>query len=85
MSASPKQIKLIEDMQTAGAPIPEHPQFDRPDDIMFHSVENADRYIKENIQYYHKLRCDPRNIQQNTVLDEMSTRLCPGDWGVPNH
>ena len=83
MSATPKQIKLIEDMQSAGAPIPEHPQFDRPDDSMFKSVEAADAYIKANMEFYHKV------VKAGAVersLTEISNRLSPADWGgIPNH
>lgn len=51
MSATQKQIKLIEDIMEAGCPIPEHPQFDRPDSTMFESVEAADKFIKKNKHY----------------------------------
>lgn len=76
MSASPKQCKLIHDLMAAGAPIPEHPQFDRPDDTMFHSVEAADKYIK---QHYHVLA-------RKASMDAISKRISATDWGgIPNH
>jgi hypothetical protein len=77
MSASPKQRKLIEDLQNEGAPIPAHPETDQPDFGMFDSVQAADAYIK---QHYHLLR-------QKAYMEGMSRRMGPGDWGgnIPNH
>lgn len=53
MSASPKQIKLIEKLQDLGAPIPENDR-GNPDSSMFDSVENADAYIKLNLSFMNK-------------------------------
>jgi hypothetical protein len=76
MACSPKQRKLIEDLMEEGAPIPEHPQFDRPDDSMFHSVEAADAYIKANIQY----------LSRKASMNAFSKRVSAADWGgIPNH
>lgn len=51
MSATSKQIKLIDDLMTEGAPIPADDDGD-PDFSMYDSVEQADVYIK---QHYHFL------------------------------
>lgn len=80
MSASSKQIKLIQDLQSLGAPIPEHPVFDRPDDSMFHSVVAANKYIK---QHYHLLLVKANGKK---TLDEIASRVSAQDWcGIPNH
>jgi hypothetical protein len=49
---------------------------------MFLSVQAADAYIKANIQYYHKV---VGNGARKRVLDEMSERMTPDQWNVPNH
>lgn len=69
MSASPKQIKLISDLQSAGAPIP-CDENDNPDASMFDSVAKADAYIKE---HYHFLRGRSLNISAADY------------GGIPNH
>jgi len=53
MSATEKQIKFIDDLQTNGAPIPcdDH---GNPDDSMFESVSAAHEYIRANRQYMKK-------------------------------
>lgn len=60
MTATRKQVKLIEDLQSRGAPIPctDH---GNPDGSMFESVSNADKYIKQNIHYIkvHTTLCRP--------------------------
>lgn len=76
MSCSPKQRQLIEDLLDAGAPYPEHPVFDRMDDSMFDSVEQADAFIKLN---YHRL-------SRKASMNAFSERVSPGDWGgILNH
>lgn len=75
MKATAKQIKYINDIFEAGCPIPEHPQFDRPDDSMFDSVEAADAFIKANKHWCGK----------NAMLFSMSERTRADEFGgVPN-
>lgn len=75
MTATPAQIKYIDDILEAGCPIPEHPQFDRPDDSMYKSVEAADAFIKANRHWCSK----------NAMLYSMSKKLRADEYGeVPN-
>lgn len=54
MSATPKQIKLIDDLLNAGAPYPPNPLTgEGMSSIMYESVREADLFIKQN---YHYLR-----------------------------
>lgn len=46
MSATPKQIALIEELQNRGAAIPATDS-GNPDNSMFESVQAADAYIKQ--------------------------------------
>lgn len=83
MSATAKQIKYIDDILAAGCPIPEHPQFDRPDNSMYESVEAADKFIKANKHWAGRLA--KNRIENSHVLREMSDRISMGDWGgIPN-
>lgn len=52
MSASPKQIALIDQLQSLGAAIPCHGDGDKPDFSMLDSVEAADKYIKAWIHLF---------------------------------
>lgn len=47
MSATRKQVELIEELQLREAKIPEN-DHGNPDSSMFESVANADRYIKKH-------------------------------------
>lgn len=85
MSATPKQIAYINDIMEAGCPIPQHPQFDRPDDSMFASVEAADAFIKANRHWCYRNPNPAKIAQHSTVLREMSDRTTPDEWCVPNH
>jgi hypothetical protein len=69
MSASKKQIKLIDELQKRGAPIPQ-PNSGNPDLSMFASVLAEDQYIK---QYGYLMR------KLNTKMrpDDFG--------GIPNH
>lgn len=84
MSATDKQIKYIDDIFLAGCPIPEHPQFDRPDDSMYQSVEAADAFIKANRHWCYRNPNRAKIAQHSSVLREMSDRMTPDEWGVPN-
>lgn len=59
MSATRKQIKLIEELQNRGAPIP-CTDSGNPSNEMFDSVANADKYIKE---HGHLMRSYRTNIR----------------------
>lgn len=75
MSATKKQIKYIDDILEAGCPIPEHPQFDRPDNTMYQSVEAADAFIKANKHW----------LAKKMSLVVMSKDIRPDEYGnVPN-
>lgn len=74
MSATAKQIKLIDDLMNVGAPIPSKDGGD-PDMSMYDSVEQAAAYIK---QHYHRLAI-------KAGLSKMSQHITPDEWGgVPN-
>lgn len=59
MTASTKQIALIEELQSRGAVIPEN-ESGNPDDSMFHSVKAADAYIK---QWGHLMRRNRTSVR----------------------
>jgi len=83
MGATPKQIKYINDILEAGCPIPEHPQFDRPDNSMYLSVEAADKFIKANKHWAGKV--EKNRIENSEILREMSDRIRMDEWGsIPN-
>jgi hypothetical protein len=71
MSATPRQVKYINDILEAGCPIPEHPQFDRPDDSMYKSFEAADAFIKANRHW----------CQQNAMHYAMSKTIRADEYG----
>lgn len=79
MPASPKQIKLIEDMQEIGAPIPASDNGDPSNKELFESVENADKYIKANLSFRSQLmrRAELKRWCDQVVYDGFG----PGDWG----
>jgi hypothetical protein len=83
VSATPAQCKYIDDIFAAGCPIPEHAQFDRPDDSMYLSVEAADTFIKANKHW-----CSHKPsliIEHSEILKEMSDRIRMDEWGgIPN-
>lgn len=79
MTCTQAQAKFIEDLQSNGAPIPEHPHFDRPADSMFHSVYAADVYIKENLQYRYK------KIYEAPFAISDHANAGPAAHNVPNH
>lgn len=69
MSASPKQVKLIDELQSRGATIPADDRGE-PDFSMFDSVAAADAYIK---QWGHLMA---RHRTKTTAADW---------GGIPNH
>jgi|TARA_R110000851_G_scaffold326279_1_gene494796 hypothetical protein len=73
MSASKKQIELIEKLHNKGAPIPEN-DHGNPDGSMFESVENADKYIKK---YGHFISS---GLGYNSTYKPSDT-VGPGEWG----
>lgn len=86
MTASFKQMKLIRDlMNNAGAPIHEHPTFDRAIDIetelhlVITSVYEADTYIKK---HYHLML---KTSRIKAWSREVSDRDTPDMWNVLNH
>lgn len=81
MSATPKQIKLIEDLLDVGAPYPPNPLTgEGMSEHMFDSVQEADVFIK---QHYHLLR--HKAVQEKCQRD-ISNRIRPDEWGgIPNH
>lgn len=84
MSASPKQIKLIEDMQAIGAPIPATNDYSVASNReIFASVQAADAYIKQNLEFRAQLirRASLKRWCDDVVINGFG----PGDWGgIPN-
>ena len=75
MTATKAQIKYIDDILEAGCPVPEHPQFDRPDNSMYDSFEAADTFIKKNKHWGYR----------NAILYAMSARMRMDEYGdIPN-
>lgn len=74
MTCTEKQAKLIQDLQTAGAPIPENAGQSGPDNSMFDSVANADAYIKA---HYHFLYPEGRVSRSRAAAKESRA----DDWG----
>lgn len=68
MSASPKQIALIEKLQNRGAPIPCNDSGE-PCFAMFDSVQNADAYIKEHGHLMRKYNTNMRADELGGVLN----------------
>jgi len=70
MSASRKQIKLIEDLMNKGAPIPSN-DGGNPDLSMFDSIQAADAYIKANYHY----------LSKKTHLCKIGKQCRPDEYG----
>ena len=74
-SATERQAELIVRLQNKGAPIPEN-DHGNPDNSMFESVENANKYIKKYGSYINGGLGEEANL----------TGLSAGEWGgVYNH
>jgi hypothetical protein len=53
MSATPNQIKFIDDILSAGCPYPTK-EDDKIDFSFYDSIENADKFIKANKRWLYK-------------------------------
>jgi hypothetical protein len=72
MTASKKQIALIEELQTRGTLIPEN-DHGNPDNSMFESVRSADSYIK---QWGHLMRQHSTSMRADEWGGIPNTGLC---------
>lgn len=81
MPATEKQAELIVRLQNKGAPIPEN-DHGNPDNSMFESIENADKYIKKYGSYIN----GGLGYVYGDFGGNVNKEAGAGDWGgVYNH